>query len=210
MSDAPFNACDYLCEKCAETGHCRIYALLRKKAQSKRPDSPLKDRPPSLEDIRESLDEAIGLLTRIAADLNIRFDHDHDMESVDSHCIDNDDLYQLALTFTLKTHAFLKKIEPFITSEASDAFDDVVWYHTMVSVKTHRAVASDYDGQPGDAMNSAGVAMKSLTKCMRAFDRIGKSDKLTFDEARALAATAMEIRRQISKRFSLDPMKDGA
>ena len=205
MSDAPFNACDYLCDRCMETDHCRIYALLRKKVLSKGTDSLSKMRPPSLEDIRESLDEAIGLLTRIAADLDISFEGDQDVESLDAHSIDSDDIYQLALTFTSKTHVFLKKIEPLIASEAKEAFDDVVWYHTMVSVKTRRAVASDYDGQPEDAVSSAGVALKSLTKCVEAFDRIGGLDRLASEEARALAVTAMEIRRQISKRFNLGP-----
>jgi hypothetical protein len=209
MSDTPFNACDYLCDKCSETERCRIYALLRRKVLSKQKDGPSKDRLPSLEDIKESLDEALGLLTRIAADLNMRFDRDQDMESVVAHCIENDDLYQLALTFTSKTHTFLKKIEPLITSDDSDAFDDAVWYHKMVSVKTHRAVAADYDGQPEDAVNSAGVATKSLTKCVEAFGRIGRSDRLASDEARILANSALEIRRRISKRFSLERGKGG-
>jgi hypothetical protein len=203
MSGSPFNTCDYLCEKCLETQHCKVYALLEKKALSKQLNGAMKDRPgASLQDVKESLDETIELLKRLAEDLSIEFDDvAQDMEELDQHYVDNDELYQLSLTFTLKAHAFLKKIEPLIESDLTDVFEDVVWYHTMVSVKTHRAVASDYDGLSEDAVNSAEVAMKSLAKCVEAFELIKRRCTPASDEARSLSNTAIEIQRQIRKRF---------
>lgn len=205
MSDSPFNACDYLCEKCPETQNCKVYALLEEKALSKRLKGSMKDPTgTSLEDVKESLDETIELLKKIAADLGIQIEDSADeMDGLDERYVENDELYQLALTFTLKSHTFLKKVEPFIRQGTREAFDDLVWYHTIVSVKTHRAVSSDFDGLSEDAVNSAKVATKSLTKCVSAFDLIGKNLSLVSEEARTLSGTALTVKQRIIARFAL-------
>ena len=203
MSTLPFNACDYLCEKCPETGNCSIYSLLQDKVLSKQLDGALR-RPTyaSLEDVKESLDETIDLLKRLAHSLGLELDGSADeMGDLDRSYVENDDLYRLALTFTIKSFAFLKRIDPFIKHGLRDAFEDVVWYHTMVAVKTHRAISSDYSGLSEDAAVSAGVAVKSLTKCIDALGIIGKSCPPATDEARVLGKSALLIRLQIKKRF---------
>jgi hypothetical protein len=205
VSDSPFNACDYLCEKCSETQNCKVYALLEEKALSKRLKGSMKDPTgTSLEDVKESLDETIELLKKIAADLGIPLEETaDDMDGLDEHCVENDELYQLALTFTLKSHSFLKKVEPLVRQGTQEPFDDLVWYHTIVSVKTHRAISSDFDGLSEDAVNSAKVAMKSLAKCMNAFDLIGKNLSLVSEEARTLSSTALAVKQRIITRFAL-------
>ncbi len=205
MTNSPFNSCDYLCEKCPETENCKVYALLEQKALSKRLKGSIKDPTgASLEDVKESLDETIELLKKIAGDLGIPLEDVNDeMDGLNEQYVENDELYQLALTFTLKSHSFLKKIEPLVQHGTRDAFEELVWYHTIVSVKTHRAVSSDFDGFADDAVNSAKVAAKSLTKCMDAFDHIGKNLSLVSDEARTLSVTALTVRQQVIARFAL-------
>jgi hypothetical protein len=205
MKNPPFNACDYLCEKCTETEHCKVFAILRQKALSKRLNGKMADNTDAfLEDVKESLDEAIEMLEKMAEDLDIDlgavpFEDNHDLNQF---YVDKDELYQLSLTFTVKTHGFLKKIEPLIKSNTREAFDDIVWYHTIVSVKTHRAVSSDYEGMSGDAVISADVALKSLRKCIDAFRWIADRCIFASDECCILSNTALEITRQIQKRFS--------
>jgi hypothetical protein len=75
----------------------------------------------------------------------------------------------------------------------------------MVSVKVHRAVSSDYDGLSDDAVASAGVAVKSLAKCIDALTVLGGTCALAAEESRVLFTTAHEVKRQISKRFVLRP-----
>jgi hypothetical protein len=203
MSGSPFNSCDYLCEECSETENCKVFALLREKALSKRLSGAVRNGAvESLEDVKESLDETIELLNRMATELGMSLEGTDEVDDLEQNCIDNDDLYQLSLAFTMKTHAFLKRIEPFVKSESDEAFRDAVWYHTMVSVKTHRAIASDYDGLSEDAMDSAAVAIKSLTKCIEAFRLIGKDCSPASRESGSLSKTALEIRRQVRRRFS--------
>jgi hypothetical protein len=163
----------------------------------------------SLEDVKESLDETIELLRKIATDLGIQLDDmADDMGGLDEQYVENDELYQLALTFTLKSHSFLKKVEPLVQHNMSEAFEDLVWYHTIVSVKTHRAVSSDFDGLSEDAVNSAKVAAKSLTRCVTAFEHIGKNLSLVTEEARTLSSTAVTVRQRIVTRFALDHRTD--
>jgi prefoldin subunit 5 len=204
VTNSPFNACDYLCEKCAEKQNCRVYALLEEKALSKRLKGSMTDHGASLEDVKESLDETIELLKKIADDLGVRLEEMGDeMDGLDEQYVENDELYQLALTFTLKSHAFLKRIEPYIQQGLREAFEELVWYHTIVSVKTHRAVSSDFEGLSEDAINSARVATKSLTRCASAFDHIGKNLSLVAEEARTLSTTARAVQQRVMTRFAL-------
>jgi hypothetical protein len=202
MKSAPFNSCDYLCEKCARTEECPIYALLKEKARSKRTCGEA-GAPPAvfLEDVKESLDEAMEMLQEMAAGMDIEFD-DAAIEDLDECYIDRDELYQLSLTFTLKVHTFLKRIEGLIRSRNRDAFEDIAWHHTIVSVKIHRAVASDYNGLSDDAIASVGVALKSLTKCSDALTLIGKTCASAEQESRMLLNTAVELKRQPANRFT--------
>lgn len=202
MKSAPFNSCDYLCEKCAQTEECTIYALLKEKAQSKRSPGKPGERPAVfLEDVKESLDEAMEMLQEMAAELDIELD-DAGLDDLDEYYIDKDELYQLSLIFTLKVHSFLKRIERLIRSRNHDAFEEIAWHHTIVSVKIHRAVASDYNGLSDDAVASAGVALNSLAKCIDALTLIGSTCRSADEESRVLLNTAVEVRRQISKRFT--------
>lgn len=205
MSDSPFNSCDYLCEKCRKTGSCRIYKLLEEKALSKRLKGSMRESAgTSLEVLKESLDETIELLKKHVIDMGVTVEDIAELNGLDEQYVENDELYQLALTFTLKSHAFLKKVEPLLKQSILEAFEELVWYHTMVSVKTHRAVSSDFDGFSEDAINSAKVVTKSLTKCIKAFDHIGKSISLVSEEAKNLSGTAHTVKQRITKRFVLE------
>lgn len=54
-----------------------------------------------------------------------------------------DPLYKRSFEFTMKTHALLEKIEPVITPEGKEFFDDIIWHHTILPAKTFRAICSN-------------------------------------------------------------------
>jgi hypothetical protein len=203
----PFHSCDYLCEKCHETEDCGVYALLEHKAHSRlQGESGKTSTRGYLDDVKESLDETIGLLKKIAGDLGIELvDVPDEIENLDRRYVEKDELCQLASTFASKVHLFLKRVDPFIKLSGREAFEDMAWYHTMVAVKTHRAVDSDYSGHSEDATLSAGVAIKSLGKCIEALARLAEVYPPASDEAWALSKSALLIRLQIKKRFSPVP-----
>ncbi len=211
MRRAPFNACDYLCDRCAETAYCDIFALLRSKALSGQMEGKPGGLPgASIEDVKESLDETMEVLKAIAVALAIDPDDSAGFGGLEKSSVDDDGLYRLAHAFTTKTHAFLKNVEPFVSSGQKTAFDDLVWYHRMVSVKTRRAVASDFSGMSEDAVDSAGVAMRSLNRCIEAFEDIRQSCFLASHDSRQLSNTAVEIRKQLRKRFQKDSLQEPA
>jgi hypothetical protein len=202
---SPFNICDYLCERCEETERCEIFALLQSKTSSRQMGGRSDGlRSASLEDVKESLDETMEILKEIAAGLSIDLDYSTELGMLDRSSVDDDALYRLALAFTTKTYAFLKTAEPYLKPGQRALFDDLVWYHRIVSVKTRRAVASDHSGLSEDAIDSAAVAMKALTRCIEAFEHIGQSFFCASDDPRQLSNTAVEIRRQLRKRFAMD------
>ena len=47
-------------------------------------------------------------------------------------------------------------------------------YHSLVAVKTHRAMRSRYKGFTEDTVNSAEVARKSARKCIKALATLGE------------------------------------
>jgi hypothetical protein len=204
MNQPPFHGCDYLCERCSETENCGVYALLEDKALARHHDGPLMvSHHTGLDDVKESLDETMDLLKKIARDLGIELDDaSYEMENMDRLCVEKDELCLLASTFTSKAYMFLKRVDPFIKQSGRDAFEDMAWYHTIVSVKTHRAIDSDYSGFSEDATLSAGVAVKSLNKCIESLSRLGDDYPQATEEARALSKSAQFIRLQIKKRFS--------
>jgi hypothetical protein len=207
MSKPPFHMCDYLCEKCPETANCGVYAILEDKARSRQKGTDMrKPVHAQLDDVKESLDETIDLLKRIAGDLGIELDDSPNaIDDLDRLYVEKDELCQLASTFATKAFVYLKRVDPFIKPTGREAFEDMAWHHTIVSVKTHRAVDSDYSGFPEDATLSAEVAVKSLTKCIDALGRLGKEYPPASDEARALSKSALVVRLQIKKRFSPRP-----
>ncbi len=116
MRRAPFNTCDYLCDRCRETAYCDIFALLRSKALSGQMEGKADGlHGASIEDVKESLDETMEVLKAIAAGLTVEPDESAGFSSLDKCSVDDDALYRLAQTFTAKTHAFLKNVEPFVS-----------------------------------------------------------------------------------------------
>lgn len=105
----------------------------------------------------------------------------------------------------MKTHALLKKIGPIITPEDQEFFDDIDWHHTVVSAKVFRAIRSNDEPEIRfDAVNSAAVAIKSLTICIMAFDTLATRYNDISAECKEFSKTAREIKQAIRHRFPAD------
>lgn len=121
-----------------------------------------------------------------------------------------DSLYLRSSDFTMKTNAFLEKIKPVITSTGKELFDDIEWHHTVVSAKAFRAICSDYDPEMRfDAVNSAAVAMKSLTICIMAFDTLASRYPEIAGECREFSDMARGIKQALRERFAPDFERNG-
>jgi hypothetical protein len=191
MEIGRYNKCDYWCEKCECTDDCAVYKRISEKGTSG----------DFLEDVRESLDEAMGMLSHMAEELDIKIDEieENDEDEVLRRLVDGDPLVMLARDFALKTHKFLNRIPAPVPEEVRDSLEDLQWYHTLVAVKTHRAMSSLYEDFMEDAVNSGEVARKSLQKCIAAFDGLRGACAGAIEECITLRRTAEKISADLDR-----------
>jgi hypothetical protein len=208
METAPYNACDYRCERCLETERCAVFRMgSDREARNFALGRDTQGIDAALRDVGEIFEETKEMLLEKAAefdiDLNELTDAGPQRDMFEE--AQQDPLYQRSYEFTVTTQKLLKKIEPLITPEGQEFFDDIIWHHTVVSAKVFRAIRSDDEPEIWfDAVNSAAVAIKSLTICTMAFDTLASLYPETSQECKRQSETAQEIKRVIRERFSTD------
>ena len=205
MKTLPFNACDYRCERCLETEQCAVFRMgsereARDLALGRETDCI----EAALRDVGDIFAETKEMLLEKAEEFGIDLDGFADagprQEFEDAK---KDPLYQRSFEFTMSARALLEKIEPIIAAAGKEIFDDIEWHHTVISAKTFRAIKSDYEPEMRfDAVNSAAVAMKSLTICIMAFDELASRYPEIPGECRGFSETATRIKQAIRERFA--------
>jgi hypothetical protein len=165
----------------------------------------------ALRDVGEIFAETKEMLLEKAEEFDIDLDELADAGTRDAfEEAKKDPLYQRSFDFTMRTHAFLEKIEPVTTSTGKEFFDDIEWHHTVVSAKVFRAIGSDDEPEMRfDAINSAAVAMKSLTICIMAFDTLASLYPEITGECRGFSDMARGIKQTLRERFASDTERNG-
>ena len=72
-------------------------------------------------------------------------------------------------------------------------------YHSLVAVKTRRAMRSLYEGFTEDAFSSAEVVRTAIGKCSTALAGLGEANPALQEECTALARTAEKIRTELDR-----------
>lgn len=165
----------------------------------------------ALGDVGEIFAETKEMLLEKAKEFDIDLDELADAEPRDSfEETKKEPLYQRSFDFTMKIHAFLKKIEPVITFTGKEFFDDIEWHHTVVSAKVFRAIGSDDEPEMRfDAVNSAAVAMQSLTICIMAFDTLASRYPELSGECGKFSDMARGIKQTLRERFTFEAERNG-
>jgi len=205
MENLPFNACDYRCERCLATERCAVFRdLSEREARNFALGRDSDGLDAALRDVGEIFSETRDMLAENAAEFGIDLD-----ELVDAGPRDifeeakKDPLYLSAYDFTMQVRDFLKTAEPVILLEGMDFLEDITWHHTVVSAKVFRAIGSeDEPDMRFDAVNSAAVAMNSLTISIMAFDALAPLYPEIERECRRLSLRASELKQYISSQFS--------
>ena len=205
MEILPFNACDYRCERCLETERCAVFRMGKERDERNfalgRETEGIEA---ALRDVGEIFAETTDMLLEKAEEMGIDLDELDDTEQRNPfEEAKNDPLYQRAYEFMTMTRAFLERAEPLITPAAHEFYEDVIWHHTIVPAKTFRAIGSDDEPEIRfDAVNSAAVAIKSLTICIMAFDELASLYSEIALECRELSETAAGIKGSVRERFT--------
>jgi len=159
-----------------------------------------------LRDVSEIFAETREMLLEKAEEFGVDLDEPAEAEPRETtEDARRDPLHQRAYEFMDKMRDLLKKIEPVITPQGKEFFEDIVWHHTIISTKTFRAISSDYEPEMRfDAVNSAGVAMKSLTICIMALEELASLYPEMTVECRKFSDIARGIKQTLRERFAFD------
>lgn len=205
METLPFNACDYRCERCLATERCAVFKdLSDREALNFALGRESEGIDAALRDVGEIFSETRDMLAEKAAEFGIDLD-----ELVDAGPRDifeeakKDPLYLSAFDFTMQARDFLKTAEPVILLEGMDFLEDITWHHTVISAKVFRAIGSEDEPEMRfDAVNSAAVAINSLTICIMAFDALAPLYPMLERECKRLSLKSSELKQHISSRIS--------
>lgn len=201
---SPYNACDYRCERCLETERCAVFRMeAEHDARNFAMGRETEGMETALRDVGEVFEETEEMLLKMAEEFDIDPDELADAEPrVDFEETKKDPLYQRSYEFTMRTHKFLEKTEPMITPAGRESFGDIRWHHTVVSAKVFRAIRShDSPDMRIDAVNSAAVAIKSLTICIMAFDELASHHPGISKECGEFEKIATDIKQAVRERF---------
>lgn len=208
MKTLPFNACDYRCERCLETEHCAVFRMESEREERNfalgRESDGIEA---ALRDVSEIFAKTRQMLLEKAEEFGVDLDELAEAEPRETtEDARRDPLHQRAYEFMDKMRDLLKKIEPVITPQGNEFFEDIVWHHTIISAKTFRAISSDYEPEMRfDAVNSAGVAMKSLTICIMALEELASLYPEIAGECLAGSEIATNVKLALRERFAKDP-----
>ena len=211
MKTSPYNACDYRCERCLETERCKVFQMeSEREARNFALGRDSHGIEAALRDVGKIFAETKEMLLEKAEEFDIDFNELADAGPSDGfEEAKNDPLYLRSFDFTMKTRAFLEKIAPVITSMGKEFFDDIEWHHTIVSAKVFRAIGSDDEPEMRfDAVNSAAVAIKSLTICIMAFDTLASRYPEISGECREFSDMASGIKQTLRERFASDSQRN--
>lgn len=222
-----YNYCDRWCKKCELSHKCFLYEKEQKrlamhKERGENPD----DWNVMMQDMKENLDETLELLRKDAKEQGI------DINSLpEEECREYDPsdypLMKTANTYLKMTQEFLEKLRKIIQEEGVDltkrieiipsvrsdveilrqvvsSYEVILWYHTFVPVKIHRALQGKMEADEfaqSDADGSAKVAYLGITKSMEALKIIYDWDEDLQDEALTLLAKIESLQKGIDKEF---------
>ena len=211
MNISPYNACDYRCDRCLETERCKVFQMeTEREARNFALGRETNGIEAALRDVGEIFAETKELLLEKAKEFDIDLEEFADAGPDDIFKeAKKDPLYRWSFDFTMKTHAFLKKAEPVITPGDKEFFDDIGWHHTIVPAKVFRATGSEDEPEMRfDSVNSAAVAMKSLTICIMAFDTLASHYPDLSGECEELSEMAKGIKQALRERFAPNGKKN--
>ncbi len=224
-----YNYCDRWCERCPLGHKCLLNAKEEKRlAKHKKKGEDPYDWDIIMQDMKEDFDETIKLLHKMAEERGIDLDvlPDEEYERYDAS---NHPIMKTANGYLSMAREFLEKLRETIQKEGVDlskrieiiptaegdittlrkivsSYEVIIWYHTLISVKVHRALQGKMESEPGefsqsDADGSAKVAYIGIMNSMNALKIIYDWDDDLKDSALTLLVEIEKLRKGVDKEF---------
>lgn len=134
---APYNYCDYRCEKCPVKDRCKVY---QKELEEGYEDKDW------FEILEDNLEEARKMIDKFIKENKIEIlplNEEDPLEKIHIK-VQKKHIIKLSNDYLIKTEDFLKdyRAQFLIIPELEEAFSDLNWYKTIIPVKIHRTLDS--------------------------------------------------------------------
>lgn len=203
---SPFNYCDYRCDRCEHQDDCKVY----KDEQERLLDHYVKGEDPHdpevfMDDMKGIFDQTKKMILDMAQGQGFDLDG---IEDVEVPHVDPKGyvLYRLVRAYSDEAHVFLKLLqEEGITEETEEAYDDLMWYHTLIVAKTGRLVSTfeddlrDEEMQEIEETGTLGVINKSIRISHAALDTMLRELPEHLQDIAELITMLNRVEEQISK-----------
>ncbi|UCG93247.1 MAG: hypothetical protein JSV97_06005 [candidate division WOR-3 bacterium] len=142
----PFNYCDYRCERCDERERCRVYKdnaerILNHYAKGEDPYDP----EIFFKDLHDIFEKTHNMLTEMAEKEGIDLEQAA-KEEIPEENPEEYKIYCLAHEYYREANRFIKELEKTgIPETMREDFQDLVWYHTLITAKSGRLVSGFID-----------------------------------------------------------------
>lgn len=166
----PYNYCDYRCDRCEHQDTCKVYKdeqerLLEHYVKGEDPHDPAV----FMNDMKGIVDQTREMILNIAQEKGFDFDS---IEDVEVPQVDPKQyvLYRLVRAYADEAHVFLRQLQQEgITEDAEEAYDDLMWYHTLLVAKTGRLVSTFEDDLRDEGMQDIEEkgTLGVISKCIR-------------------------------------------
>lgn len=145
VKSAPYNYCDYRCDRCGERLNCRVFREEQARLQEHhdRGEDPY-DPEIFMADLKRIFQQTEAMIKH-AAELEGHPTEDEPAEPVRDRP-DEYVLYRQSIEYSRQARAFIRQIEAEgLPDQCREAFSDVVWYHTLIAAKAGRLVSGFID-----------------------------------------------------------------
>jgi len=167
---SPFSYCDYRCDRCEHQETCKVFRdeqerLLEHYIKGEDPHDP----EIFMNDMKDIFNQTHQMILNIAQEEGFDLDS---MEEVEVLRVDPKKyvLYCLIREYSNEAHVFLKQLrQEGITEESEEAYDDLMWYHTLIIAKAGRLVSTFEDGLRDEEMQDREEkgTLSVIDKCIR-------------------------------------------
>jgi hypothetical protein len=200
-----FNYCDRWCDACAFTSRCRLFADMAEFEASLDPGlkslvdmprlEPLPQPPPWLEELLQEMDEA----TRQPAE---------DGETLErSLPLEHMRIDERAHGYRERVHSWRQVVETNSANDPSDPGTVIIWFHTLIGAKVHRALHGLADDRPEDREwppdydGSAKVALLGIDRSHAAWLELTERGVVTGADAAPFIADLVWMRESLEGVF---------
>jgi hypothetical protein len=211
---APYNYCNYRCEKCSYLDNCRLALLeLVREAELVAEGKDPQDQVVVWDEVKRNFEDTLIMLRKMAAAEGISLE-EKELNDDPSSEPETLPLVEVATQFARGISSILREDISIVISDEpafKERIGDLAWDANIVPAKLFRAMSGkreagsegDFLGETSleDAFLSAGVALKALDNCLEILEEISRGALQKREELGQIVSLGNGLRASIREEF---------